>query len=117
MTVLYSDNLGNDLPEVQMYFEVTSGLVVRAAYPGVNDVSLHWFHSELDNGYYSVYRGNSLGGVYSFVDSTSGNFYTDANVLIQNGPKFYRVTARYWGWSIMVVGNRVVPLDPAFAEE
>jgi len=116
LTVAYQDDLGTLLPSTSISFEVTSGLVIRAAYPNPTDVSLHWLHSELDNSYYAVYRGSDFNGVYTFVDSTTGGFYTDQNILAQDGRKFYRVTARYLGSALLIDGKEITPLDPAFAQ-
>jgi len=116
-SVRYQDNLGNWLRASSAGFTVTSGLVIRAAYPSADNVSLYWFESVQDAGTFYVYRGDSTGGVFSFVDSTSATTYVDTVPEGSDVRRFYRVTSHYWGSAIRLDGRRILPLDTAYVRE
>jgi hypothetical protein len=94
---------------------VTSGLVIRSRYPASNDVSLYWGHGRRDVGYYSVYRADTLNGVYTFRDSTADTSYADVGVIALSTLKFYRITSRYYGSRLVFSGSAIVPLEHEYA--
>lgn len=116
-SVRYQDNLGNWLRTSSAGFTVTSGLVIRAAYPSANNVSLYWFESVQDAGTFYMYRGDSTDGVFSFVDSTSATSYVDTIPEGNDIRQFYRVTSHYWGPAIHLDAGRILPLDAAYVRE
>jgi hypothetical protein len=111
LSVRYRDDLGTWTAPVSRNFIVTSGLVIFPHYPGESDVSLIWFQSQLDVGYYSIYASDSCSGVFTFLDSTNVGSYVHVNILAQSPQKYYFATAGFAGQSILVVGDHAVPLD------
>ncbi len=117
LKVRFCDTRGVWTAPVARNFVVTSGLVIFPRLPNENDVTLTWFTSQLDVGYYSIYVSDSASGVFNFLDSTNVGTYIHANTMAESLRKFYQLTVHYLGAAILVTEQGVMPIEPSLVRK